>query len=65
VVWTSDLIKKVKRTDNPVSRAVYHWFGSTTGVEFVVDNVESYNQAERYLFKGPKGKFLQFLKLKI
>jgi hypothetical protein len=68
VVWTSELIKKVKRVDNVVSRVVDHWFDSTIGgyiTEFVVDRVESYNQAERYFFKGPRGKFLHFLKLRI
>ena len=68
VVRTPTLIQKVKRIDNVVSRAVDHWFDSTIGgyiTEFVVDNVESYSQAERYFFKGPRGKFLHFLKLKI
>ena len=68
MVWTSVLIKKVKRVDNILSRVVYHWFDSTIGgyiTEFVVDKVESYNQAERYLFKGPIGEFLQFLKLRL
>ena len=68
VVWTLALIKKVKRVDNTVSRAVDHWFDSTIGgyiTEFVVDRVESYSQAERYFFKGPRGKFLHFLKLRI
>jgi hypothetical protein len=62
------MIKKVKRIDNVVSRAVDHWFDSTIGgyiTEFVVDRVESYNHAERYFFKGPIGKVLHFLKLRI
>ena len=62
------LIQKVKIVDNDVSRAVDHWFDSTIGgyiTEFVVDRVESYSQVERYFFKGPKGKFLHFLKLRI
>jgi hypothetical protein len=60
VVWTSTLIKKFKKVD--------HWFYSTIGgyiTEFFVDRVESYCQDERYFFKGPRGKFLHFLKLKI
>jgi hypothetical protein len=68
VVLTSKLIKKVNRVDNAVSRALDHWFDSTTGgyiIEFAIDRVESYNQANRYLFKGLRGKFLHFLKLKI
>jgi hypothetical protein len=68
MVWTSALNKKVKRVDNVVSREVYHWFDSTIGgynIEFSIDKVESYSQAKRYFFKGPRGKFLEFLKLKI
>jgi hypothetical protein len=62
------LIKKVKRVDNVMSRAVDYWFDSTIGgyiTEFSIDRVESYSQAERYFFKGPRGKFLHFLKLRI
>jgi hypothetical protein len=68
VVWTSALIKKVKRVDNVVSIAVDHWFYSTIGgyiTEFAIDIVDSYSQVERYFFKGPRGKFSHFLKLKI
>jgi hypothetical protein len=68
VVWMSALIKKIKRVDNAMSRVVDHWFDNTIGgyfTEFVVDKVESYSQAERYFFKGPRGNFLHFLKLKI
>jgi hypothetical protein len=68
VAWTSKLIKKVKRVDKTISWVVDHWFDSTIGgyiTEFVVDRVESYSQAERYFFKGPRGKFLHFLKLRI
>jgi hypothetical protein len=62
------LIKKVKRVDNIISREVDHLFDSTIGgyiTEFFIDRVESYSQAERYFFKGPRGKILHFLKLKI
>jgi hypothetical protein len=68
VVWMLELIKKVERVDNVISQAVDHWFDSTIGgyiTEFVVDKVESYNQAKRYFFKGPRGKVLQFLKLRL
>jgi hypothetical protein len=68
MVWALELIKKVKRVDNTVSRAIDHWFDNTIGgyiTNFVVDRVESYNQADRYLFKGPRGKVLQFLKLRL
>ena len=68
MVWMSALVKKAKRVDNAMSRAVDHWFDSTIGgyiTEFCIDRVESHSQAERYLFKGPRGKILHFLKLKI
>jgi hypothetical protein len=68
VVWMMVLIKKVKEVDNVVSRVVDLWFDSTIGGyinEFSIDRVESYSQAKRYFFKGPRGKFLHFLKLKI
>jgi hypothetical protein len=68
VVWTSELIKKVKRVDNAISQAIDHWFDNTIVgyiTEFGVDRVESYIQAERYLFKGSRGNFLQFLKLRL
>jgi hypothetical protein len=48
VVWTTMLIKKVKRVDNVVSREVNLWFDSTIGgyiTDFSIDRVESYNQA--------------------
>jgi hypothetical protein len=62
------LIKKVKRVDNAWSRVVDLWFDSTIGgyiTEFSIDRVESYSQAERCFFKGPRGNFLHFLKLRI
>ena len=68
MVWMSTLIKKVKRVDNAMSREIDHWFDRTIGgyiTDFVVDRVESYNQDERHFFKGPRGKFLHFLKLRI
>ena len=68
MVWMSALIKKVKRVDNGMSIELDHWFDSTIGgyiTEFYINIVESYSQAERYFFKGSRGKFLYFLKLKI
>jgi hypothetical protein len=68
MVWTPALIQKVKRVDNVVSRDVDHQFNSTIGgyiTEFDVERIESYSQAERYFFKGPRGKYFHFLKLRI
>ena len=67
MVWMSELIKKVKRVDNAMSGAVDHWFDSTIGgyiTAFSIDRIESYSHAERYFFRGPRGKFLHFLKTK-
>jgi hypothetical protein len=68
MAWTTALIKKFKKFDKVVSRVVDLWFDSTIGgyiTEFSIDRVESYSQAERYFFKGSRGKFLHFLKLNI
>jgi hypothetical protein len=68
VFWMSTLIQNVKRVDNVVSRELYHWFDNTIGgyiTGFIVDRVESYSEAERYFFKGLRGRFLHFLKLRI
>jgi hypothetical protein len=68
VVWMSMLIKKVKIFENSMPRVVDHWFDSTIRgyiTEFYVDRVELYSQVERLFFKGPRGNFLHFLKLKI
>jgi hypothetical protein len=51
-----------------MSRAVDHWFDSTIGgyiTKFSIDRLKSYSQAERYFYKGPRGKNLHFLKLQI
>jgi hypothetical protein len=48
MVWTSALIKKVKRVDNFVSRVIDHLFDITIGgyiTEFSINKVESYIQA--------------------
>jgi hypothetical protein len=46
LVWTSELIKNIKRVKNVVSRAVDHWFNNTIGgyiTEFAVDRTKSYS----------------------
>jgi hypothetical protein len=66
--WISELIKKVKTVDRTISRAIDHYFDSTIGgyiTGFDFDIIESYNQAKRYFFKGPRGKKIHFLKLRI
>jgi hypothetical protein len=68
MVWTLMVIKKVKRVDNTMLKELDHWFDSTIGgyiTKFSIDIVESYSQEERCFFKGSRGKFVHFLKLKI
>ena len=51
---------------NSISRVVDYWFGSILGgyiTEFAVDTVKSYSVAEREVFKGPRGKYINSLKL--
>jgi hypothetical protein len=54
MVWTATLIKKFKKFNNVVSRAVDLLFDIIIGGyinEFSIDKVESYSQEKRYLFK--------------
>ncbi len=48
VVWTLELVRKVRRVDSPISKAVDFLFDSTIGgyiTQFDVDTVQSYSQA--------------------
>jgi hypothetical protein len=63
VVWTTTLIKKFKRDDNAISRAVDLWFDSTIGgyiTEFAIDIVELYSQAEGISLRDLEGSFYTF-----
>ena len=58
IVWTPELIQTVKSVDNPISRAVDFWLASLLEgfiIEFTVDQRKSFNEVERYFFKGYRG----------
>jgi hypothetical protein len=68
VVWTPELIQTLKGVDNPISRAVDFWLASLLEgfiTEFAVDQRKSFSEAERYFFKGYRGKYLNSLNLSI
>ena len=64
IVWTPELIQTVRSIDNPISWAVDFWLASLLEgfiTEFAVDQGKSFNEAERYFFKGYHGKYLNSL----
>lgn len=66
VEWTPELIQRLKRTDNPISRAVDFWLINLLegfATEFVVDTLKAYSEAERQFFKGYYGKYPNSLNL--
>jgi len=59
-------INQLKSVRNSISRVVDFWFDSILGgyiTEFAVDTIKSYSVVEREFFRGPRGKYLNFLKL--
>ena len=68
IIWTPELIENVKNLDNPITRAVDFWLASVLEgfvTEFAVDQRKSFSEAERYFFKGYRGKYLRSLNLSI
>ena len=66
IVWTPKLLQTVRSVDNPVSREVDFWLASLLEgfiTEFAVDQRKSFSEAERYFFKGYRGKYLRYLNL--
>ena len=58
----------MRNLDNPITREVYFWLASVLEVfvtEFALDQTKSFSEAERYLFKGYRGKYLKYLNLSI
>ena len=58
----------MKNLDNPITRAVELWLVSVLEgfiTEFAVDQRKSFSEAERYFFKGYRGKYLKSLNLSI
>ena len=68
IVQTPDLIHTVKSIDNPISWGVDFWLASLLEgfvTEFAVDQRKSFNEAERFFFKGYRGKYLNSLNFSI
>ena len=66
--WNPQLIERLKRVNNPVSRAVYFWVDNILEgyiTEFAVDTITSYSEVERNFFQGPRGRYLSTLKTRI
>ena len=56
----------MKNLDNPITRTVDFWLGSVLEgfvTEFAVDQRKTFSEAERYFFKGYRGKYLKSLNL--
>ena len=61
------MIQQLQVVDNKESRVDEVWLDSILEgyiTEFAIDRIKSYNDAERELFKGPRGRFLLSLQLK-
>ena len=61
IVWTLELIHTVKNLDNTITRVVDFWLASVLEgfvTKFAVDQTKSFSEAERYFFKGYRGKYL-------
>ena len=53
--WNPQLIERLKRVDNPVSRAMDFWVDSILEgyiTKFVVDTITSYSDVERFFSKA-------------
>ena len=64
--WTPEAIQRLKCTNNSISRVVDFWLNSLLEgfvIEFIVDTLKAYSEAERYFFKGYRNKYLNFLNL--
>ena len=68
IVWTPELIQTMKNLDNPIMRTVDFWLVSVLEsfvTEFAVEQRKSFSKAERYFFKGYRGKYLNSLNLSL
>ena len=66
--WTPERIKPLKSVNNEISRAVDFWTTRTLEAyvtEFAIDTQTSFSEAERRFFKGPRGKYLNSLNLRL
>ena len=66
--WTPARINILKRVNNAISQAIDFWktwILEAFVIEFAIDTHTSFSEAERQFFKGPRGKYLNSLSLKI
>ena len=66
--WTPERLKLLKSVNNEISRAVDFWTTRTLEAyvtEFSIDTQTSFSEEERRFFKGPRGKYLNSLSLRI
>jgi hypothetical protein len=66
--WTPERIQLLKSVNNEISRAVDFWTTRTLEAyvtEFAIDTQTSFSEAERRFFKGPRGKYLNSLSLRL
>ena len=66
VKWTPEVIQRLKRTYNSISRTVDFWLNNLLEgfvIEFTIDTLKAYNEAEWYFFKGYCSKYLNSLSL--
>ena len=64
--WTPELIQILKKTTNPISRAVDFWLNNMLEgfvTKFAVDTLKAYNEVERIFLKGYDGRYLNSLNL--
>jgi len=55
-MWTLELIKRLKETENKVARGIDYWIDSILGyfiTKFVIDTSISYGEDEWRIVKGP------------
>lgn len=66
LVWTPELVKKLKESDNEITRAIDFHIDNILGrliTDIAIDTSVSYSEAEKIFFKGSRGKFLNSLKI--
>jgi len=66
-VWTPELVRRLEASEDKIARAIDHWLDQIIGgfiIEFAVDTLVSYSEAERCFLKGPRGKYLKSLNVR-
>ena len=64
--WTLEVMQRLKKIDNSISRVVDFWINSLLEgfvTEFAVDMLKAYSEEDRLFFKGYCGKYLNSLNL--